>query len=432
LFIVTILIVAVTIVHLEPIRKVSGCPTSVGKIPPLKRDVQNFPDRYLASNGRENSGVIEAWRAFRGNLRRTGNIDGKPGPQSANLLWVFKNDNVNADFSSSPAVVGNRIYIGCALAGVFSNSGLVYCIDAQSAEIIWEYETGKQIFSSPAVVNNKVYIGEGLHWDEDSNLYCLDASDGKLLWSFQTASHVESSPTFMDGKIYFGAGEDGVFCVDADTGEKIWHFSGEHVDNSPIAEEDSVYFGTGYGNERIYCLDSQSGEEKWVVDVDYPVWGSPALDDGKIYLGIGNGNFLESDNEPGGAAICFDAKSGKSLWRYETEDSVITAIALDSGEAYFGSRDGNLYCLDAKAGALKWKKDLHISIVSSPAVVKNGVYFGCDDGRIYCLDRNDGSIKWSFDTDEQTGGCRIISSPAVANGRLYIGSCSQYLFCMGL
>lgn len=376
------------------------------------------------------------WRSFRGGRRRTGNIDGKPGPQSANLLWAFKNSNINADFFSSPAVVGDKLYTGCALAGVFSSSGLVYCLDAQSGEIVWKYETDKQIFSSPISARGKVYIGEGLHWDVDCNLYCLNASDGELLWAFQTASHVESSPAFMDGRIFFGAGEDGVFCVDANTGEKIWHFSGEHVDGSPITDGNSVYFGTGYGSDRVYCLDSRSGKEKWMVELDYPAWGSPALDDGKIYLGIGNGNFLESDQEPGGAAICLDAKSGELLWQYEAMDSVITTIAIyksqkSNNEAYFGSRDGNLYCLDAKTGTLKWKKDFVISIVSSPAVVERHVYFGCDDGRIYCLDRTDDTIKWSFDTLEQTGGCRIISSPAVANGRLYIGSSSQYLFCIG-
>ena len=83
------------------------------------------------------------------------------------------------------------VSIECALAGVFSSSGLVYCIDAQSGEVVWKYETGKQIFSSPIVINGKVYIGEGLHWDEGSNLYCLNASDGGLLWAFRSSRRLQ-------------------------------------------------------------------------------------------------------------------------------------------------------------------------------------------------------------------------------------------------
>jgi len=378
------------------------------------------------------------WSSFRGNAKRTGNIDRKAGPKSSQLLWVFNNSDIKSDFFSSPAVLKERVYIGCSVSGVFSSSGIMYCIDANSGDVIWEKKTDKPIFSSPIVIDNKVYIGEGLHWDIESKLYCFNSFSGELVWSFQTESHVESSPTFIDGKIYFGAGDDGVFCLNANTGEKIWHFTGEHVDSSPIADDDSVYFGTGYGNNRIYCLDRQTGEKKWVIELDYPAWGSPSIDDGKIYVGIGNGNFLESDKEPGGAVICINAQSSDIIWRYKTEDSVITSTAVYKNlkhsytSIYFGSRDGNFYCLDAKNGNIRWKRDFGISILSSPAIAQNGVYFGCDDGQIYCLDLDDSSIKWSFDTFQYTGGCRIISSPAIANENLYIGSCSQYIFCIGI
>ncbi len=166
----------------------------------------------------------KVWPAFRGGRTRTGGIDQQPGPEVGEEVWVFRDEDFRTgNFSSSPAVIGDRIYVGSAQADIFASGGVVYCLDAESGDMIWKYQTKREIFSSPAVVDGKVYIGEGLHQDTDSELYCLDAATGSLLWSFQTSSQVESSPAVVDGRVFFGAGAEGVYCVDAETGEQIWH-----------------------------------------------------------------------------------------------------------------------------------------------------------------------------------------------------------------
>ena len=392
------------------------------------------PGRHGAALITDHSSLItETWPAFRGGLTRTGNIDHQPGPEAGEEIWVFRDlDFRTGDFSSSPAVVDNRIYVGSAQADIFSSSGVVYCLDARAGEMIWKYQTVREIFSSPAVVDGKVFIGEGLHRDVDAKLYCLDAATGALLWSFQTTSHVESSPMAADGRVFFGGGADGIYCVDAETGEQIWRYPGIHVDASPAVYNGSVYAGTGYGDMSIYCLDADTGARKWTLPLGYPIWGSPSLSSGRAYFGIGNGNFLESDEEPHGKVICADANTGEIIWRYEVSDSVLTAVALSDGRAYFGSRDGNLYCLDANSGELKWKWAAGSPVLSSPAVAGEGVYFGSENGVIYCLDGSDGQLRWEFDvTITAPDGTKILSSPAVANRRVYIGSSKFYFFCIG-
>ena len=380
----------------------------------------------------------QIWSAFRGGLTRTGNIDEQPGPEIGEEVWVFRDmDFRTGNFSSSPAVTGDRVYVGSAQADIFSKGGVLYCLDAGTGEMIWKYQTKREIFSSPAVVDGKVYIGEGLHSDVDSELYCLDATTGSFLWSFQTSSHVESSPAVVDGRAFFGGGADGVYCVDAETGEQIWLYPGIYVSVSPVVHDGSVYVGTGYGETGIYCLDADTGALKWKLPTMYPVWSSPSLASGRAYFGIGNGNFLESDDKPYGKVVCIDAKTSELIWYYEVDDSVLTAVAVipgltGSGYVYFGSRDGNVYCLDADSGVLKWKWATGKPVVSSPAVVGGNIYFGSDNGTVYCLDRSEGRLKWEFDTTiTAPDGTRILSSPAVANGRLYVGSSKFYFFCIG-
>lgn len=374
-----------------------------------------------------------AWPTFRGDMTRSGNPTGSRGPLNPQISWVFKDEEFKlSDFASSPAVVGGKIYVGAAQGTVFSSFGLVYCLKAEDGQMLWKFKTKYEIFSSPVVVEGRVYIGEGLHRHEKSRLYCLDAETSELIWDFQTQSHVESSPTVIDGKLIFGAGGDGVYCLDAKTGREIWHFSGIHVDLSPAVSEGKVLVGTGYDQMGVYCLDLKTGALLWRRQTRYPVWGSPAIYDGKAYFGLGNGNFIESDPNPYGALLCLDLDSQRERWKYEVVDAVLTSAAVAEGKVYFGSRDGRLYCLDAKSGKLIWQYETGAPILSSSAVAGDLVYFGAQQGKIYALNRSTGELKWEQDLSKITSTqMKILASPAAASGQIYIGGSNGMFFSFG-
>ena len=379
----------------------------------------------------ENQSTQWPWPAFRGGVKRTGQLDNLPGPTRPATSWLFKGEGgVVIDFSSSPAVVGSQVYISAAQGSFFSSGGAVYCVDADSGVNRWRYDTPIQIFSSPTVAGGRVYVGEGFHQDADCHLHCLDANNGRPIWRFKTASHVESTPFISQGKVYFGAGSDGVYCLDALEGEEIWHYPSVHVDMSPVVWKGKVYFGTGYGEYRLYAVNANSGAEVWSKRVDYPAWGSPSADGNTVFFGLGNGNFIESAEAPQGRVTARNAETGEQVWEYEAEDSVLTAVAYRNGVVYFGSRDGGVYALNAADGALGWKADIGHPVVSSPAVTEGAVYVGADNGVIYRIDSDSGRIVWQFDTEKITGGEPIYSSPAIANGKLYIGL-KYFLLCLG-
>jgi outer membrane protein assembly factor BamB len=56
-------------------------------------------------------------------------------------------------------------------------------------------------------------------------------------------------------------------------------------------------------------------------------------------------------------------------------------------------------------------------VTSSPAVANGVVYVGSDDHKLYALDAATGAFKWSFLTKNH-----VVSAPAVANGLVYVGS----------
>jgi len=367
------------------------------------------------------------WTNFGGNAVRTGNVDGKSGPEYGEEIWAFRETLDRAPFISSAAVVGGCVFVGC-------DNNYLYCFDAKGGKVIWKFEADYEVFSSPAVAYGKVYVGEGLHYTEDAKFYCVDVQTGGLVWHFQTNNHTESSPAISDGKVYFGAGEDGVYCLNAETGEKIWQYPGVHVDSSPIVVDGWCYFGSGYGISRFHCVNALDGSLKWKYDLDYPAWGGPAVVNGRVYFAIGNGNFNVSDDEPYGGVICLRVENGEKIWAFEAEDTVLTSVAIADGKAYFGSRDSKLYCLNVDMGEEIWNYQTNSPIVSSPAVVGLNVYFGCNDGKIYCLNTEDGELKWTFDTGKSdiiTFDARILASPTVADGKVYVGSMNFYFYCIG-
>jgi outer membrane protein assembly factor BamB len=64
-------------------------------------------------------------------------------------------------------------------------------------------------------------------------------------------------------------------------------------------------------------------------------------------------------------------------------------------------------------------------VLSSPAVADGEVFIGSYDHRVYCLNAWTGAYIWSYET-----GSSVFSSPAVANGKVYVGSNDNKVYCL--
>ena len=101
-----------------------------------------------------------------------------------------------------------------------------------------------------------------------------------------------------------------------------------------------------------------------------------------------------------------------------------TALAAGAGETamfrYNAQHTGD-YSLVAGGRAsddrLNWNYMTGGTVESSPAVANGVVYVGSHDHNIYALDAETGAKVWSYAT-----GDRIFSSPTVTNGVVFVGS----------
>jgi len=198
------------------------------------------------------------------------------------------------------------------------------------------------------------------------------------------------------------------------TNQTLWKYTTDGiVDSSPAVVDGKVYVGSWDNN--TYCLDALTGSLIW----NYTTGGhvavsSPAVADGKVYVGSYDCN-----------VYCLDASTGALIWNYRTGDEVWSSPTVAGNKVYVSSMDHKVYCLNASTGAHIWNYTTGYPVISSPAVVDGRVYVGSQDGNVYCLDALAGVRIWKY----TTGGV-VPSSPAVADGKIYVGSWDGNVYCL--
>jgi len=368
------------------------------------------------------------WPMVRGSLARAGSVPGTPGPSSGGIVWQHKKGS--EAFFCSPAVVGNRVYASVADMAAFGQKGRIYSFDANTGRIAWSAAPSgyEPTFSSPVISGNFLVCGEGLHWATKARIVCLAVDTGKVLWTVPTRSHVECTPVIANDRVFIGAGDDGFYCIDLKSGKALWHLEGKDYPDAETALavfEGKVYAGLGMGGSALCVLDAETGRELRRVKLTFPLFAPPTIDGGKIYLGTGNGDFVNPGR--GGEVRCLDLKTLETDWTFPLEMTVLGSIAASGDQLYFASRDGFVYAL-TRVGKLVARFDAHSPISAAPAVTANHVYAVTESGVLYALNRSDLQPLWEF----RLGGTPLfISAPVVALGHVYVGTQSDGFFCVG-
>lgn len=410
---------------------------------------------------------------FRGNPQHTGVYGGASVPQFTKIKWQFHTDG---QVLSSPAVAGDTLYVG-------SGDHFLYALDLAAGTVKWKFKTESQIASSPAVSAGLVYFGSF-----DGNVYAVDAATGQLKWKFKTggerrfaAKHLHgaepaaetmpdpfdfylSSPVVWNGGVYFGSGDTNIYALDAASGSLKWKFkTGDVVHASPAISGGTLFVGSW--DSYFYALDAATGKDKWrfktgedeVVHNQVGIQSSAAVADGVVYFGCRDSKFY-----------AVDAATGKERWSLSNKGSwVIASPAVSDGKVYFATSDtGLFYGLDAKSGAVRFSlENKHWPMFSSPAITGDIGYIGSHQGKLIAINLKTQKLAWTFETegskkngptytkpdgspkyeaafvdsfyDDMMAGVQkmmsvgaILSSPAVVNGTIYVGSADGNIYAL--
>jgi outer membrane protein assembly factor BamB len=275
---------------------------------------------------------------------------------------------------------------------------------------------------SPVVlVNDRLFVGSA------NGVYCFDAATGAQKWRSLSSDFAASTPAVSNERAFAAATDGYLYCFGADSGAELWRFSTTPQSapaSSPTVVGDHVYIQSGNGI--VYCIDVADGAEVWRFSTGSAALdSSPTVDDGFVYVG--------SDE---GMVYCLAASDGTEVWTFATGGRV-RSPAVEAGFVYVGSADGNAYCLRASDGAKVWNYTTPYNsagpahgyhwgnTVSEPAVAEGKVFVGSSNFQIYCLDAADGAKIWNYTTNAS-----VYSAPAVAGSAVLVGSYDGNLHCL--
>ena len=198
-------------------------------------------------------------------------------------------------------------------------------------------------------------------------------------------------------------------------GDTRWRFrTRSPVYSSPTVADGTVFVGNT--DAQVHVLDAATGEEIWVFETGDTVYSSPTVVDDTVFVGSHDGH-----------VYALDAETGEERWAFETtRDSwVWSSPTVVDGTVFVGSTDNHVYALDAATSEEIWAFETGNIVNSSPTVVDDTVFVGSNDNHVYALDARTGNEIWSFQT-----GSKVTSSPTVADGTVYVGGRDDNVYAL--
>jgi outer membrane protein assembly factor BamB len=229
--------------------------------------------------------------------------------------------------------------------------------------------------------------------------------------------------------VYLTSPDGWLRALETDSGELRWEFpnpdSSEkkkslELHASPAIAGDLLFVGTYVynGPNRLYALDINNGQEKWSIEIDGPIVGSAAIEDGKVFIG-------SSDNH----LYCFESATGNPCWDspFAAKHWVWSSPLLVGGRIFIATMDHNLYCVDAAQGTPCWATPYEATgaLAGSPAFAEDTIYVGDFDGALHAVDATTGQQKWTF-----KAGNWIWGGPVVADGLVYFGALDGKVYAL--
>jgi outer membrane protein assembly factor BamB len=287
-----------------------------------------YNNSFYSSTG---GGKIQRWDTLSSSARTTGNW-------SENIMWTTQ------------PVLGSPAQVVDGVLCTITNNGGAAGIDATTGEILWNktLDEGALIYSGAGSAADVFAFGKIICPCEDRVIRAWDVKTGNLVWTsdFTTDYPFGSFWAYNSGAaygmVYLGCYDGHMYCIDADTGSKVW--------------------------------DYYSGDTMETMMGTHAFWGAPVIADGKVYVATGQ----HSPPQPlprGDKLYCLDAYDGTLIWTQDDFLSVSTpssgGLVVDGMLFYTNLADGQLYCF-GKGSTLTEVKISDAAITKGSAAVIEG------------------------------------------------------------
>jgi len=389
------------------------------------------------------------------------------------------------------AILGNTLYYA-------STDAHLIALDARTGVVRWDvtmadYKAGYSSTGAPLAVKDKIVTGmAGGEFGTRGFIDAYDAKTGKRAWRFNTIPvkgekgndtwegeswKTGSATTWVTGAydpesntVYWGTGNPGpdwngevrkgdnlysdcMIALDADTGEKKWHFQYTPHDmndwdstQTPILANGMVLLANRNGF--YYSLDAKTGKfiggrpyvkQTWATGLDEAgramrVPGAvPTVEGTLIYPSLAGGsNWYSSTYHPKTNLYYVNVKEEGAIYHQGNADYKAGAFFNGGGTKENKAEEpyGAVRALDPKTGEMKWEFRLHQPSHCGLMSTAGNLVFGCNGSSFFALDAEKGGLLWRF---ESGGGIDANPVSYTSGGKQYVAiSAGHALLVFGL
>jgi len=353
------------------------------------------------------------------------------GSSGHNILWKIP---IPHPGYNSPIIWEKRIF----LSGADRRTQVVYCIDADSGEILWQTELNDIPGSPerrPQVTEDTGFAAPTMTTDgtrvfvlfATGDIVCLDF-EGNRIWAKNLGvpenhyGHSSSLITYQDLLLVQ---------YDQNTGGRLLALktqSGDMVYDQPrdveISWASPILVNTGNREELILnsnpfvmSHDPRTGQELWRVRCMLgEIAPSPAYADGMTFV----------VNDYARLAAIKLGESAELAWEYIDDLSEVSSPLATKDFLIMAASYGTVTCFESKTGERLWIEEFDEGFYSSPILAGDLVYLMDMSGVMYVFKAD----KEYHLISQNELGERAVSIPAFMHDRIYIRG-TKNLFCIG-
>lgn len=275
--------------------------------------------------------------------------------QTGKEIWRYDCGDVGFRWLySAPIARDGDVFVGSAK--------WLACLKGKTGEEVWHQQNGGDWISTwSALATNGKVVTNALNWRKDegksAGVYAVDIASGELKWNAECiGSH--GGVTFFDEKACFTDIRSGFHVIDAETGQQLWHkdlvegggkWKNFWSSTTPVVVAQTAVVGSAEGT--LYALDLTKKKERWKFQAEdsilrcsayqrdfRPLFSSPVISGGFIYIGSGDGNLY-----------VIALETGEVVWKVDLGAPVLSTPAMANGMLFITSMDGILCAFSSLA-----------------------------------------------------------------------------------
>ena len=287
---------------------------------------------------------------------------------------IYKKIYKNLTFS----IYNNKVYIS-------DNVGFVYALNLKDGKLVWIKNQGVSFRSKIKIFDKKIFLV-----DQDNRIFCLDSETGSKIWDIRSISTFIKSQGYLGlavskkGDLLILNSSADLIKIDARTGNIYWSLNttgsmtssdNDFFQSSDIVIDDEDIFFTTRSSISSYNLES--GYINWIKDISST--NLPIIDNKQMFVITDNGYFLNLEKNTG--EIVWSTNILKVL-KKKKRKTQITGFVLGSEKIYATTLNGYLIICSAVNGSVESFKKIGDTITASPIINNGSMYVLTENSRI--------------------------------------------------